>query len=273
MVKETEPDGGVTSSTLRRRGQPADHQDGRLHRRPEQPQRAAPTGARSKAYDPAGRLASETDAMGWSTAVHLHRQRACGKVICTDGAEHLRVEENTYDTAGNLIKRSPTTGRPRRPSPYDAGGRQLTSTSTRPGSSGPRPTPTPPTTRAHQHRDRRRHPVTQHRDTLRRGGQGRRDRLPARARPVGRWKLAETGGHRLGRQLATTWCRRQRHLVTDPGRLRGFRRHDSYGEHAGPVDRHRPQLHRRRPGSTRPRATPQPRRGVAGRRARERLRR
>jgi RHS repeat-associated protein len=58
----------------------------------------------SKAYDPAGRLASETDAMGWTTEYTYTDNGLTAKVTRTDGTDSFVIEENTYDAAGNLVK-------------------------------------------------------------------------------------------------------------------------------------------------------------------------
>ncbi|MEU3791755.1 LamG-like jellyroll fold domain-containing protein [Streptomyces fructofermentans] len=64
----------------------------------------------SKAYDPAGRLASTTDAMG-ATTVHtyyddgLAATTTAQQVTQADGTRHdIALEHNTYDPAGHLIK-------------------------------------------------------------------------------------------------------------------------------------------------------------------------
>ncbi|GHF66160.1 hypothetical protein GCM10010218_54560 [Streptomyces mashuensis] len=68
----------------------------------------------SKAYDPAGRLASSTDAMGATTAFTYYddgtlASKTAKDVTQADGSKHdIVLEANTYDGAGNLVQR--TTG-------------------------------------------------------------------------------------------------------------------------------------------------------------------
>ncbi|MDI1462732.1 ricin-type beta-trefoil lectin domain protein [Catellatospora sp. KI3] len=62
-----------------------------------------------RAYDPAGRLATVTDAMGWQTKYEYYDNGQVAKVIRTDGAatdpKVYVVEQNTYDQVGNLVKK------------------------------------------------------------------------------------------------------------------------------------------------------------------------
>lgn len=66
----------------------------------------------SKAYDPAGRLASDTDAMGNTTSYIYTDDGLVAKVTKTDpnGQNPFVVQANTYDAAGNLTSRTTNNG-------------------------------------------------------------------------------------------------------------------------------------------------------------------
>ncbi|MGW1326855.1 LamG-like jellyroll fold domain-containing protein [Streptomyces antibioticus] len=88
----------------------------------------------SNAYDPAGRLASTTDAMGATTAYTyyddgLAATTTAKQVTQADGSRHdIVLEANTYDAAGNLSKQVTGGGATTRTFTVDALGRTLTST-------------------------------------------------------------------------------------------------------------------------------------------------
>ncbi|MCF4140407.1 DNRLRE domain-containing protein [Streptomyces sp. Tue 6430] len=87
----------------------------------------------SNAYDPAGRLASTTDAMGATTAYTYYDDglaaTTTGKQVTqADGTRHdIVLEANTYDPAGNLTKQVTGGGTATRTFTVDALGRTLTS--------------------------------------------------------------------------------------------------------------------------------------------------
>ncbi|WP_433497604.1 LamG-like jellyroll fold domain-containing protein [Sphaerimonospora sp. CA-214678] len=100
---------------------------------PVQPQPARDVVIESNAYDPGGRLASTTDAMGRTTAYTYYGDDRLAKVTVKGAklngsatARDVVVEDNTYDLVGNLIKQV-TGGATRVDAVYDAAGR-LTST-------------------------------------------------------------------------------------------------------------------------------------------------
>ncbi|MFE4599870.1 LamG-like jellyroll fold domain-containing protein [Kitasatospora indigofera] len=66
----------------------------------------------SRAYDPAGRLASVTDAMGNTTAYTYTDDGLTATVTKTDstGANHFVLQSNLYDAAGNLTQRTSANG-------------------------------------------------------------------------------------------------------------------------------------------------------------------
>lgn len=117
MTKEIEPDGGVVANTY-------DAEGNLLTSRVVELDLVTV----SNVYDPAGRLASETDAQGHSTVYTYTDNGLEAKVVSTDGTTSFVVEDNTYDAAGNLIKQVTDNGGSTSTFAYDAAGRQLTST-------------------------------------------------------------------------------------------------------------------------------------------------
>ncbi|MEU8932882.1 LamG-like jellyroll fold domain-containing protein [Streptomyces sp. NPDC048409] len=87
----------------------------------------------SNAYDPAGRLASTTDAMGATTSYTyfddgLAATTTSQQVTQADGSKHDIVQEaNTYDSAGNLTKQITGGGKSTQTFTVDALGRTKTS--------------------------------------------------------------------------------------------------------------------------------------------------
>jgi RHS repeat-associated protein len=66
----------------------------------------------SKAYDPGGRLASDTDSMGWVTSYTYTDNGLAATVTRSDpahGTSYLQ-EANTYDAAGNVVSRQSNNG-------------------------------------------------------------------------------------------------------------------------------------------------------------------
>ncbi|MEV6964417.1 LamG-like jellyroll fold domain-containing protein [Hamadaea sp. NPDC051192] len=86
----------------------------------------------SKKYDPAGRLQSETDAMGYVTAYDYTNNGLVAKITRTDGAtsnpKTYVVQTNTYDSAGNLTQQVTGNGATTTVYEYDAAGRQWRTT-------------------------------------------------------------------------------------------------------------------------------------------------
>ena len=67
----------------------------------------------SKAYDPAGRLASDTDAMGWVTTYAYTDNDMLATVTRSDPAKPgsaFVTQSNSYDAAGNLLSRTTNNG-------------------------------------------------------------------------------------------------------------------------------------------------------------------
>ncbi|QGN49764.1 hypothetical protein GKC29_24995 [Micromonospora sp. WMMC415] len=85
---------------------------------------------RSLSYDPAGRLASETDAMGWVTEYTYTDNNLPRTVVRKDpstGASYV-MEDNTYNAAGQKVGQITNNGRSKSTGTYDAAGRTLTAT-------------------------------------------------------------------------------------------------------------------------------------------------
>ncbi|TDC19778.1 DNRLRE domain-containing protein, partial [Streptomyces sp. 8K308] len=106
LVQETDPAGTVLRHTYTPRGQ---HATTVL-----QDWTGDPTGEIrdltlvSNAYDPAGRLATATDAMGAVTAYRYYGDGLTATVTAQDvtGTRDIVLEDNTYDRAGNLIRQA-----------------------------------------------------------------------------------------------------------------------------------------------------------------------
>ncbi|GIJ44113.1 hypothetical protein Val02_09990 [Virgisporangium aliadipatigenens] len=84
----------------------------------------------SKAYDPAGRLGVETDAMGWETRYTYTDNGFTATVTRADpstGAQFVR-ENNTYDAAGYLVRQTTNDGATTVEYTVDAAGRTRVST-------------------------------------------------------------------------------------------------------------------------------------------------
>lgn len=90
----------------------------------------------SYAYYADGALASETDAMDWTTRYEYFGDGDLKKVTRTDGVTTYVVEENLYDNAGNLISRTENNGATTTGYRFDAAGR-LQSTSVDPDDADP----------------------------------------------------------------------------------------------------------------------------------------
>jgi RHS repeat-associated protein len=128
LVKETEPDAGVTSNTYDPVGNLLTSTVVGFTGDPNNPSPAQDLVTVTKQYDPAGRLASETDAMGWTTSYTYTDNGLAAKTVRTDGTSTFVVEENTYDAAGNVVRQVTNNGVTTNTSVYDAANRQISST-------------------------------------------------------------------------------------------------------------------------------------------------
>ncbi|MFJ2416133.1 LamG-like jellyroll fold domain-containing protein [Streptomyces brevispora] len=105
-VKETDPAGNVNTYTFDGEGRPLTTNLLNYTGDPANPSPATTLVQESRAYDPAGRLASIADAMGHVTAYTYTDDGLAASVTRKDPANGLSFTEeaNTYDAAGNLIK-------------------------------------------------------------------------------------------------------------------------------------------------------------------------
>ncbi|TNH22815.1 hypothetical protein FHG89_28290 [Micromonospora orduensis] len=127
VVKETEADGGVTTSTYDVEGNLLTTTVKNFTGDPNNPSAPRDLVTTTRAYDPAGRLASETDAMGWTTSWTYTDNGLEAKVSRTDGTRTFVVEENVYDAAGNVVSEITNNGHTVTATEYDAAGRTTAS--------------------------------------------------------------------------------------------------------------------------------------------------
>ncbi|MEV4627811.1 LamG-like jellyroll fold domain-containing protein [Micromonospora sp. NPDC049523] len=128
VVKETEPDGGITANAYDIRGNLLTTTVVGFTGDPNNPSPAQNLVTVTKQYDPAGRLATETDAMGWTTSYTYTDNGLTAKIVRSDGTSTFVVEENTYDAAGNVVRQATNNGVTVNTSVYDAANRQTSST-------------------------------------------------------------------------------------------------------------------------------------------------
>ncbi|MFF9277608.1 LamG-like jellyroll fold domain-containing protein [Streptomyces griseosporeus] len=112
-VKETDPAGNVNTYTFDGEGRPLTTNLLNYTGDPNNPSAPTTLVQESRAYDPAGRLASITDAMGWVTAYTYTDDGLTATVTRKDPANGKQFveESNEYDMAGNLIKQVTNDGR------------------------------------------------------------------------------------------------------------------------------------------------------------------
>ncbi|MDQ0795939.1 LamG-like jellyroll fold domain-containing protein [Streptomyces sp. B1I3] len=112
-VKETDPAGNVNTYTFDGEGRPLTTNLLGYTGDPADPSPPTTLVQESRAYDPAGRLASITDAMGHVTAYTYTDDGLAATVVRKDPANGLSFTEeaNTYDAAGNLIRQVTNDGR------------------------------------------------------------------------------------------------------------------------------------------------------------------
>ncbi|MFG1993930.1 LamG-like jellyroll fold domain-containing protein [Actinoplanes sp. NPDC048988] len=130
VVTETEPDGDVTRNTYDADGQLTSAVLEDFTGDPNNPSPARDVTVLTKTYDPAGRLATEADAMNWVTAYTYTDNGLNGSTTRRDpatGASFV-VEQNTYDAAGNLTERKTNNGVTVTRYAVDAAGRTTSST-------------------------------------------------------------------------------------------------------------------------------------------------
>ncbi|GIF97014.1 LamG-like jellyroll fold domain-containing protein [Catellatospora citrea] len=129
VVKEIEQDGGETVSTYDETGNLLTTTVKGFTGDPANPL-PAPIDLvmTSKAYDPSGRLASETDPEGVTTEYTYTDNGLTATVTRKKGTSSFTIEQNTYDAAGNLIQQVTNNGATTTAYKYDAASRQYEST-------------------------------------------------------------------------------------------------------------------------------------------------
>ncbi|WP_162602676.1 LamG-like jellyroll fold domain-containing protein [Streptomyces spongiicola] len=112
-VRETDPAGNVNTYTFDAEGRPLTTSLLDYTGDPNNPSAPTTLVQESRAYDPAGRLASITDAMGWVTQYTYTDDGLSASVIRKDPANGKQFVEqsNEYDLAGNLVKQVSNDGR------------------------------------------------------------------------------------------------------------------------------------------------------------------
>jgi RHS repeat-associated protein len=129
-VKETGADGAVTTTTYDAEGRLLTSTFKGYTGDPNNPGPPTDLVVTSKAYDPAGRLASATDAMGWVTSYTYTDNGLTARVTRKDpstGATFVQ-EDNGYDAAGNLVSRTTNNGATTATYTVDAAARTTSST-------------------------------------------------------------------------------------------------------------------------------------------------
>ncbi|GAB1695070.1 LamG-like jellyroll fold domain-containing protein [Krasilnikovia sp. M28-CT-15] len=128
LVDQTSPDGVVTHSEYDAEGNLLSTTLRGFTGDPNNPSDARDLVLASNTYDPAGRLATETDAMGWTTRHQYTDNGLEAKVFRTDGTQTHVIEENTYDAAGNLTKEVTNNGATTVEHTFDAVNRETATT-------------------------------------------------------------------------------------------------------------------------------------------------
>ncbi|PZG00164.1 Teneurin-1 [Micromonospora deserti] len=129
VVKETEPDGGVTTSTYDVEGNLLTSTVVGFTGDPNNPSAPRDLVTMQRSYDPAGRLASETDAMGWATDYTYTDNGLEATVTRRDNnGKTFVLEENTYDAAGNVVTEVTNNGHTTTTTTYDDAGRTISTT-------------------------------------------------------------------------------------------------------------------------------------------------
>ncbi|MFB7240489.1 LamG-like jellyroll fold domain-containing protein [Streptomyces sp. NPDC056269] len=128
-VKETDPAGNVNTYTFDAEQRPLTTNLLDYTGDPYDPTPATTLVQESRAYDPAGRLASITDAMGWVTAYTYTDDGLSATVVRKDPGtgKSFTEQANTYDAAGNLIEQVTDDGQTRTTFTVDAADRTASS--------------------------------------------------------------------------------------------------------------------------------------------------
>ncbi|MFD7320817.1 LamG-like jellyroll fold domain-containing protein [Streptomyces sp. NPDC059875] len=128
-TKETDPAGNVNTYTFDAENRPLVTSLLNYTGDPNNPSAPTTLVQESRAYDPAGRLASITDAMGWVTAYTYTDDGLSATVVRKDpqSGKQFTEQANTYDAAGNLIEQITDDGQTRTTFTVDAADRTTSS--------------------------------------------------------------------------------------------------------------------------------------------------
>ncbi|WP_251066932.1 LamG-like jellyroll fold domain-containing protein [Streptomyces sp. ISL-36] len=128
-VKETDPAGNVNTYTFDAEQRPLTTSLLNYTGDPNNPSAPTTLVQESRAYDPAGRLASITDAMGWVTAYTYTDDGLAATVVRKDPqtGKSFTEQANSYDAAGNLIEQITNDGQTRSTFTVDAADRTTSS--------------------------------------------------------------------------------------------------------------------------------------------------
>ncbi|MFF8608780.1 LamG-like jellyroll fold domain-containing protein [Streptomyces sp. NPDC015346] len=128
-VKETDPAGNITVSAFDAEKRPLTISLLNYTGDPNNPSAPTTLVQESRAYDPAGRLASVTDAMGWVTAYTYTDDGLSASVVRKDpvSGRSFTEQANSYDAEGNLIEQITKNGRARTTFTVDAADRTVSS--------------------------------------------------------------------------------------------------------------------------------------------------
>ncbi|WP_308432503.1 LamG-like jellyroll fold domain-containing protein, partial [Streptomyces lateritius] len=128
-VKETDPAGNVNTYTFDAEQRPLTTSLLNYTGDPNNPSAPTTLVQESRAYDPAGRLASITDAMGYVTAYTYTDDGLSATVVRKDPqtGKSFTEQANTYDAAGNLIEQVTNDGQTRSTFTVDAADRTTSS--------------------------------------------------------------------------------------------------------------------------------------------------
>ncbi|MFJ8298943.1 LamG-like jellyroll fold domain-containing protein [Streptomyces sp. NPDC094447] len=126
-VKETDPAGTVNTYTFDGEQRPLTTSLLNYTGDPYNPTAPTTLVQESRAYDPAGRLASITDSLGWQTAYTYTDDGLSASVVRKDPqtGKSFTEQANTYDAAGNLIEQITNDGQTRSTFTVDAADRTV----------------------------------------------------------------------------------------------------------------------------------------------------
>jgi|GEM_PF-685730 len=127
LVEQTDPDGTVNAYQVDANGDLLSRTLKGYTGDPNDPTPAVDLVVESNVYDPAGRLASTTDAMGHVTTYTYTDDGRTATVTRSDGDSSFLLEDNRYDATGNLVEQRTDNGQTVTTYAYDAAGRQIRS--------------------------------------------------------------------------------------------------------------------------------------------------